>query len=78
MDKCPICKYQLDQCQCLYAGSGHPDRSKRIKVILDHLFILSESQIRHVIELERRWNISYTDQELTEICNQMNIGNGGL
>lgn len=78
MDKCPICKYQLDQCQCLYAGNAHPDRSKRIQVILDHLFILSESQLRHVIELERWWNISYTDPELTEICNQMNIGNGGL
>ena len=78
MDKCPICEYQLDQCQCLYAGNAHPDRSKRIRVILDHLFILSESQLRHVIELERQWNISYTDPELTEICNQRNIGNGGL
>ena len=78
MDKCPICEYQLDQCQCIYAGNAHPDRSKRIRVILDHLFILSESQLRHVIELERRWNISYTDPELTEICTQINIRNGGL
>ena len=78
MDKCPICEYQLDQCQCIYAGNAHPDRSKRIQVSLDHLFILSESQLRHVIELERWWNISYTDPELTEICTQINIRNGGL
>ena len=78
MDKCPICEYQLDQCQCIYAGNAHPDRSKRIQVILYHLFILSESQLRHVIELERWWNISYTDPELTEVCTQIKIRNGGL
>ena len=72
MDKCPICEYPLDRCQCLYAGSAHPDRSKRQRVVLDHLYILSEPQLRHVIELERWWNMSYADPELTEICDKMN------
>ncbi len=79
MDKCPICRYPLDQCQCLhdyqypfYAGSSHPDRSKRQRVVLDHLYILSEPQLRHVIELERRSNISYADPELTEIWDKLN------
>ena len=75
MDKCPICEYPLDQCQCLYAGDAHPDRSKRQRVVLDHLHILSEPQLRHVIELERWWNMSYADQELTEICDKMNAVN---
>lgn len=29
MDKCPICNYRIDMCQCQHGGSGHPDRSKR-------------------------------------------------
>lgn len=75
MDKCPICEYPLNKCQCLYAGDAHPDRSKRQRVVLDHLYILSEPQLRHVIELERWWNMSYSDPELTKICNEMNAVN---
>ena len=75
MDKCPICEYPLDQCQCLYSGDTHPDRSKRQRVVLDHLYILSEPQLRHVIELQRWWNVSYADPELTEICDKMNAVN---
>ena len=75
MDKCPICEYPLNQCQCLYAGDAHPDRSKCQRVVLDHLYILSEPQLRHVIELERWWNMSYADPELTEICDKMNAVN---
>lgn len=75
MDKCPICEYQLDQCQCYFAGSGHPDRSKRRKVVFDHLYLLSLSQLMHVVELERRWNISYADPELDAIFDKMSAVN---
>lgn len=71
MDKCPICKYRIDQCQCCFGGGAHPDRSKRRKVVLDHLYLLSESQLAHVVELERWWSTSYTDQELSAIFDEM-------
>ena len=71
MDKCPICEYRIDQCQCYFGGHAHPDRSKRLRVVLDHLYLLSESQLTHVIELERRWSTSYTDQELSAIFDEM-------
>lgn len=41
MDKCPICNYRIDMCQCRYGGSCHPNRSKRRAVVLDHLYICS-------------------------------------
>lgn len=75
MDKCPICEYQIDQCQCRFYGNAHPDRSKRREVVLDHLYLLSESQLMHVIELERWWNTSYTDQERTAILDEMEKNN---
>lgn len=75
MDKCPICEYQIDQCQCRFCGDAHPDRSKRREVVLDHLYLLSESQLMHVIELERLCNASYTDQELTAILDEMEKSN---
>lgn len=71
MDKCPICEYQIGQCQCRFCGDAHPDRSKRRKVVLDHLYLLSEYQLMHVIELERYAPPSYTDQELTAIFDEM-------
>lgn len=39
MDKCPICNYRIDMCQCQCGGSGHPDRSKHREAVLDHLYI---------------------------------------
>ena len=71
MDKCPICEYKINQCQCRFCGSAHPDRNKRMKVVLDHLYLLSESQLMHVIELERWWSISYADPELNKIFNEL-------
>ena len=28
-EKCPVCKYDISMCQCMFGGSAHPDRSKR-------------------------------------------------
>lgn len=44
-EKCPICDYQISSCQCLYGGSAHPDRSKRIDVVFDHLYLFSKSKL---------------------------------
>ena len=42
-EKCPICKYVFEDCQCRFAGSAHPDRSKRARVVAEvtSLIILS-------------------------------------
>ena len=50
---CPICGYLLDECQCRYGGSGHPNRSKRLDVVLDHLYLLNDRQLKYVISLEK-------------------------
>lgn len=78
MDKCPICKYRIDQCQCRFCGGAHPDRDKRRKVVLDHLYLLSETQLTHVIELERCAQASYTDQELSAIFDEMKEKSNGV
>ena len=57
--KCPICGYDLDNCQCLFGGSAHPDRSVREEVVKDHLYLLSPEQLTHLIELQRYWQVSY-------------------
>ena len=48
-EKCPICGYKLNQCQCYYGGSCHPDRSKRKTVVKDHLYLFSETQVAHIV-----------------------------
>lgn len=53
--KCPICDYELGMCQCLFAGDCHPDRTKIREVVLDHLYLLTDEQIKHVQYLERYW-----------------------
>lgn len=54
-EKCPICKYDISMCQCMFGGSAHPDRSKIREVVIDHLYLLSPKQIEHIINLQRRW-----------------------
>lgn len=71
MEKCPICNYPLDMCQCKFGGSAHPDRSKRIEVVFYHLHLLSPEQINHIIALQRLWNISYGDREREQIRKEL-------
>lgn len=68
---CPICEYKISQCQCRFGGSAHPDRSKRIDVVLDHLYLFSPEQIKHVIDLEKWWRISYGDEGRTQILEEL-------
>ena len=63
MDKCPICNYRIDMCQCRYGGSCHPDRSKRRAVVLDHLYMFSQEQIAHIANIQRQCQVSYPDEE---------------
>ena len=30
-EKCPVCKYDISMCQCMFGGSAHPDRSKKTR-----------------------------------------------
>lgn len=72
-DTCPICEYKIPQCQCRFGGSAHPDRSKRIDVVLDHLYLFSLEQIKHIIDLEKWWQISYGDEERAQILEGLKI-----
>lgn len=62
--KCPICNYEIKDCQCTFNGSTHPDRSKRKTVVFDHLYLFEPEQIKHLIDLQRYWQTSYSDEKL--------------
>lgn len=74
IEKCPICDYHLRHCQCLFGGSGHPDRSKRREVVVDHLYLLTPRQVEHIIYLQRHWQTSYKDDEMNRIFDEMRKG----
>ena len=58
-------------CQCQYEGSGHPDRSKRREVVLDHLYMFSQEQIKHIANIQRQCPISYPDEERENIRKEL-------
>lgn len=60
---CPICEYELQYCQCIFGGNAHPDRSRRIKIVKDHLEMLSPKQVGHLIALEDWWQTGYADPD---------------
>ena len=64
---CPICKYPLGMCQCCFGGSAHPDRSDREKVVLHHLYLFSDEQIKHIQKVQAFKQASYSDLKLQEI-----------
>lgn len=69
--ECPICKYPIGMCQCCFGGTAHPNRSKRREVVLHHLYLLTEEQVKHVIDLEKQWQISYVDPEREKILKEL-------
>ena len=71
MDKCPICNYRSDMCQCQYGGSCHPDRTKRREVVLDHLYMFSHEQIAHIANSQRQRQVSYADEEKEAIRKEL-------
>lgn len=70
-ENCPICNYHLEHCQCRFGGSAHPNRSKQREVVLDHLHLLSKRQLKHIIDLEKYWQVSYGDDERTVILEKL-------
>ena len=70
-EKCPICDYEEGHCQCRFGGSAHPDRSKKYEVVIDHLYLLTNKQVEHIIELQKYWQISYVDDEKEEIYKEL-------
>ena len=71
LDLCPICEYDLDHCQCLFSGSTHPDRDDRRKVVLDHLYLFNDKQINHIKEMQRLQQISYDNEHLNTILEEL-------
>lgn len=70
-EKCPICGYGISECQFWFSGSTHPERSKRKEVVFDHLYFFTEKQVIHLINLQKYWQISYGDEERTQILNSI-------
>ena len=70
-DKCPICGYEFKVCQCMFSGKSHPDRYKQKVVVQDHLYLLSEEQLKHLIELQKKWRTSYADEEMQNILKEL-------
>ena len=66
MMKCPICNYEIKDCQCIFGGTAHPNRSKRREVVFDHLYLFEKEQVEHLISLQRQWQTSYGDKELKQ------------
>ena len=74
---CPICQYRITDCQCLFSGSAHPDNSKRREVVLDHLYLLSNEQIRHIQKLQSFWQTSYSDVNMNNIVEELKENKNG-
>lgn len=70
-DKCPICEYVFEDCQCPFGGTAHPDRSKRARVVADHIYLLTDKQIEHLKKVQKLWSISYSDEEMNQILKEL-------
>lgn len=70
-NNCPICDYPFDVCQCPFSGSAHPDRSKRARVVADHIYLLSDEQIEHLKQVQRLCHIAYVDKEMKQILAEL-------
>ena len=68
---CPICDYPFDMCQCRFSGNAHPDRSKRERVVADHIYLLSDEQIEHLKQVQKWWNTVYDDEEMNQILAEL-------
>lgn len=70
-EKCPICEYEFEDCQCRFGGTCHPDRSKRERVVVDHIYLLTDKQIEHLKKIQKSWSISYGDEEKNQILKEL-------
>lgn len=72
-NKCPICKYDFEYCQCRFSGSAHPDRSKRARVVADHIYLLSDAQIEHLKYVQEWWHTSYGNEDMMKILHELEV-----
>ena len=70
-NNCPICEYRFDMCQCRFSGNAHPDRSKRARVVADHIYLLTDAQIVHLAKVQEWWQTSYDDEEMNQIIAEL-------
>lgn len=70
-DECPICKYKFADCQCRFGGKSHPNRWKRAKVVVDHLYLFNDAQIEHLKKVQKWWHTSYDDEEMEKIREEL-------
>lgn len=70
-NKCPICGYEFNHCQCMYGESTRPDKDKQLDVVLKHLYLLHPEQINHIARLEKSMCIYYSDTELKSILKDL-------
>ena len=68
---CPICDYKFDMCQCPFSGSAHPNRSKRARVVADHIYLLSDEQIDHLKQVQKLVHTVYADEEMKQILAEL-------
>lgn len=68
---CPVCDYLFNMCQCGFGGNAHPDRSKRARVVADHIYLLSDEQIGHLKQIQKWWSIVYDDEEMNQILEEL-------
>lgn len=73
-NKCPICKYVFEDCQCRFGGKAHPNRSKRAKVVAKHIYLLTDEQIEHLKKVQEWWSTSYDDEEMMKILKELENG----
>lgn len=69
--KCPICGYDMNECQCIYSGSCHPSREIKKSVVHEHLYLLSKKQLKHVISLQKFHQVSYVDEKYSEALDNL-------
>lgn len=70
-EACPVCGYKFQDCQCRFSGSAHPDRSMRAMVVADHIYLLTDAQIAHLAKVQEWWQISYDDEEMDRILEEL-------
>ena len=71
MIKCPICNNDTEHCQCLRTVHDDRYKYKRLKVVLDHLYLFSYEQLEHIKSLEKYWGTDYLDNECSLIRDEL-------
>ena len=68
---CPICKRKTAECTCYYVLKDKRYGSIRWSVVLDHLHLLSDAQIKHLQSIQSALAIKYNDEDYTEVLEQL-------